>query len=65
MLVKENLNDDGGGNCYAPVYEPPHCAGYSDGEVRDGFNIPCGQGRDGVPMLYNTIPPCSFSFSEV
>ncbi|KAL7528349.1 hypothetical protein ACHAWF_002525, partial [Thalassiosira exigua] len=27
-------------------YVPPHCAGIEDGEVVDGFTIPCGRGRD-------------------
>lgn len=51
FLASKNLNS-GGGLCYAPVYEPPHCVGYEDGEIREGFEIPCGRGHDGVPLLY-------------
>lgn len=48
LLAKKNANDDGGGVCFDPVYEPPHCIGYEDGQIREGFEIPCGRGRDGA-----------------
>lgn len=53
LLANENTNPSsgGGGNCYMPVYEPPHCIGYSDGEIRDGFEIPCGRGREGAVLF--------------
>mmetsp|Transcript_5681 Transcript_5681/g.12474 ORF Transcript_5681/g.12474 Transcript_5681/m.12474 type:complete len:445 (-) Transcript_5681:631-1965(-) len=34
------------GECFLPVYDPPHCIGYEDGQVREGFEIPCGRGSD-------------------
>jgi len=34
------------GSCIWPSYEPPHCIGYEFMEVREGFSIPCGRGRD-------------------
>jgi len=52
LLAKRNINDSGGGNCYAHVYNPPHCIGYEDGETREGFDIPCGRGHDGAVVFY-------------
>lgn len=52
LLVNENLNDGGGGSCFEAVYDPPHCVGYEDGEVPEGFDIPCGRGRDGAIVFY-------------
>jgi len=40
-----------GGTCLAPVYEPPHCIGIEDGQVREGFEITCGRGRDGPSAI--------------
>ena len=34
------------------VYDPPHCVGYENGEIREGFTIPCGRGRDGAVIFY-------------
>ncbi len=48
-LVGNHLNDaDGVGICTWPVHYPPHCYGYDVGEVRDGFDIPCGRGLQGA-----------------
>jgi len=52
LLVEQNINDNGGGNCIAAVYTPPHCIGYEDGEPREGFNIECGRGHDGAVLLW-------------
>ena len=27
-------------------YRPPHCVGYKDGEIPDGYEIPCGSGGE-------------------
>lgn len=51
LLVENNFNDGGGGNCYAPEYRPPHCIGYEDGRTREGFDIPCGRGSDGAVLF--------------
>ncbi len=52
MLAGEHLNPDDGGTCSKTVYQPFHCIGMEDGEIRDedGFEqkIPCGRGRDGA-----------------
>ncbi|KAL9183353.1 hypothetical protein ACHAXT_005140 [Thalassiosira profunda] len=52
LLATNNFNDDGAGNCHAPIYNPPHCTGYEDGEVREGFEIACGRGSDGAVTFY-------------
>eukprot|EP00579_Thalassiosira_antarctica_P017786 CAMPEP_0201945186 /NCGR_PEP_ID=MMETSP0903-20130614/53774_1 /ASSEMBLY_ACC=CAM_ASM_000552 /TAXON_ID=420261 /ORGANISM="Thalassiosira antarctica, Strain CCMP982" /LENGTH=321 /DNA_ID=CAMNT_0048488247 /DNA_START=56 /DNA_END=1018 /DNA_ORIENTATION=- len=51
LLVNQNFNTSMAGSCIAPVYEAPHCIGYEDGQVREGFEIPCGRGRDGAPTF--------------
>lgn len=55
LLANKNINNGGGGDCYTPVYDPPHCAGYEDGEIPEGFTIPCGRGRDGALVFYYVI----------
>jgi len=45
--------------CLAPVYEPPHCIGIEDGQVREGFEIPCGRGSDGPSQIIFLV---GFSF---
>jgi hypothetical protein len=52
ILAKQHFNDGGRGNCNAPIYKPPHCIGYEDGETREGFDIPCGRGHDGAPVIF-------------
>ena len=49
LLVMQNFNvDDFDGMCIIPTYNPYHCSGMEDGEVKMGFNIPCGRGKDGA-----------------
>jgi len=52
------------------VYDPPHCIGYEDGDIREGFTIPCGRGRDGavlfaylVSFITFLIVPCVIAIS--
>ena len=47
VMLKKGLNSDEGGICFNSEYRPPHCIGVEDGEVREGFTIPCGRGDDG------------------
>ncbi len=54
-LVGRNFNDFGGTCSTFPVYEPPHCIGYEDGEVREGFEIPCGRGRGWTATLHTAV----------
>jgi len=70
MLVNETINDSGGGSCWLPVFDPPHCIGYEDGTIRDGFEIPCGRGRDGAVLfsylfffVITFLPPIFISVS--
>jgi len=51
VLVSHNLNVDPTGLCWLPVHDPPHCIGFEDGTIRDGFTIPCGRGRD-TKLIY-------------
>jgi len=54
FLVLEALNsgDDGACSAAAAVYDPPHCMGYEDGEIPEGFEIPCGRGWNSRALLY-------------
>eukprot|EP00956_Cyclotella_meneghiniana_P018752 scaffold31518_cov56-Cyclotella_meneghiniana.AAC.8 len=68
-LVNNNYNDGGSGECtITPIYNPPHCIGYENGDVREGFTIPCGRGR-GEELYLTTwiivplIPPVVISVS--
>ena len=45
FFFNDNYNPSSGAACVRPVFSPPHCVGYEDGEIRDGFTIPCGRGR--------------------
>ncbi len=47
-LVKKHFNDNGDGACINHVHYPTHCDGYEVGEIRDGFEIPCGRGVEGA-----------------
>jgi len=46
-----NYNDLGSGNCVGSVYDPPHCVGYNNGEVHEGFEILCRRGSDGAVVF--------------
>jgi len=70
LVAKKNINDNKFSSCYFPVYNPPHCEGYDDGVIRDGFEIPCGRGYDGFVLFsYSSffistfIPPIIISIS--
>ena len=32
--------------CTTYNYHPPHCIGYKDGEIPDGYELPCGRGEE-------------------
>ncbi len=51
-LVRQHFNDDFSGLCYYPFHYPLHCQGYEVGEIRDGFEIPCGRGTEGAEIYY-------------
>lgn len=54
-LFSHNYNDKGVGVCgIVAVYDPPHCIGYEPGEVREGFEIPCGRGQQNESYYYWT-----------
>lgn len=54
FLVTQNINAHTDGQClYSSFFDIPHCEGYKDGDVREGFSIPCGRGKDsGVIFLW-------------
>lgn len=63
QLVNKNYNDNGLGICANQLtYAPPHCVGYQDGEIREGFTVPCGRGDNEravylVITIFLFIPP--------
>ncbi len=34
-----------GNTCFLVPHDPPHCIGYEDGKIIEGFSIPCGRGN--------------------
>jgi len=47
LLLTQNINASTDGQClYSAFGDVPHCKGYKDGDVREGFSIPCGRGAD-------------------
>jgi len=51
LLVKNQYHNFGvSGICTVGVNYPPHCVGYSVGEVRPGFEIACGSGLEGADI---------------
>ncbi len=49
LLVGGHYNSDAAGYCGGnKCHYPPHCHGYDVGEIRDGFEIPCGRGIEGA-----------------
>mmetsp|Transcript_13479 Transcript_13479/g.28596 ORF Transcript_13479/g.28596 Transcript_13479/m.28596 type:complete len:362 (+) Transcript_13479:1-1086(+) len=55
-FIFKGFNVSGTGSCHSLTYNPPHCIGYNDGEIREGFEIPCGRGNssDGV-RIFNYV----------
>jgi len=51
LLATQGYNSGLGNGRVAPVYDPPHCIGIEDGQVREGFEIQCGRGRDGPSTI--------------
>lgn len=49
-VVRGDFNEIGG-ICTGTISRPLHCIGYEDGEVREGFTIPCGPCADGTPVF--------------
>ena len=46
-LFMKGFNNVGfGGPCYPSTYHPPHCEGYENGMIPEGFTVPCGRGSD-------------------
>lgn len=51
LLFSNGYNASVGRTCVEAVYNPPHCYGFENGEVREGFVIPCGRGRGGPSWI--------------
>lgn len=55
-LLGQNLNPNEEGECATePIYNPPHCMGYQHGDLRDGFEIPCGRGAGWTATFYYIV----------
>jgi hypothetical protein len=50
LLAKEALNAHGS-HCAGYAHYPPHCIGYEEGTVVDGYEVPCGRGGSGALSL--------------
>lgn len=52
FLVNKGINATVSGMCgVSSTYKPPHCMAYENGEVPEGFDIPCGRGQDVGTLL--------------
>ena len=51
----DHFNDDNLGQCWKSEYEAPHCIGYERGQIRDGFQIPCGRGAASEITAFDQI----------
>jgi hypothetical protein len=55
-LSGQNLNPNEEGECATePIYNLPHCLGLEEGEVREGFGIPCGRGNGWTAPFYYIV----------
>ncbi len=45
LAVAVNDLNAWGNKCFVVPYNPPHCIGFEDGHIVDGFSIPCGRGN--------------------
>jgi hypothetical protein len=44
LLATNAFNGKPGGVCYMMPHDPPHCVGYGEGYIPEGYSIPCGRG---------------------
>ena len=53
-ILKKVINSFGISCGIVYQYRPPHCTGYKDGEIPDGYGIPCGRGgeKDILVLLF-------------
>lgn len=55
LFANKSFNSDLQGNCTGQCYNPPHCAGYEAGVVREGFKIACNRGCVNGDLLFLTF----------
>lgn len=51
-LAGQLFNGSYSGTCAPLTHQPPHCYGVPDGEVVEGYTIPCGRGNDAKGLIY-------------
>ncbi len=44
IMIMECYNISSEASCFLTPHRPPHCIGYEDGHIVEGFSIPCGRG---------------------
>ena len=68
-LAIDGFNTIGGSCWFIPnreIERLPHCTGLENGEIRDGFTIPCGRGEGNEhPMLYRVLVALSILFQII
>ena len=55
MLATQNYNAGFSNICFPSKYNPPHCFGYEDGVIPDGYVVPCGRGDEFARSLIEYI----------
>ncbi|KAL7529381.1 hypothetical protein ACHAWF_002956 [Thalassiosira exigua] len=68
-LAGELINGAYSGTCAPLTHQPPHCHGVPDGEVVEGYTIPCGRGNNAKVLIYVVgivgflLPPIAIGMS--
>jgi len=56
LLCTKGINSESTGACVSNVYyDIPHCVGIEVGEIREGFEIPCGRGDGSWGVTFFTV----------
>ena len=60
IVLAMQIFNEADAHCWAYQYNPPHCKGYEDGVVPDGYEVPCGRGPYGKLLLWLGVMPLAF-----
>ena len=60
IVLAMQIFNEADAHCWAYQYNPPHCKGYEDGVIPDGYKVPCGRGPYGKFLLWIGVMPLAF-----
>ena len=64
-LSQKHYNNPDAGVCFVTHNNPPHCIGYENGAIVNGFTIPCGRGDLSGKPFGTTVIMMGYAFSMV